>query len=97
MSLTGEHNDVAGLSVVDRIGNGFFAVRDGNIDTICLFHACNNVFDNRLRLFKTRVVGRDDRKVRKISGHLSHLKPALPGTVAPTAEHADQPSVLILL
>ena len=26
MSLTGEHNDVAGLSVVDRIGNGFFAV-----------------------------------------------------------------------
>ena len=24
VSLTGEHNDVAGLSVVDRIGNGFF-------------------------------------------------------------------------
>ena len=56
MSLAGKDNDVAWLSMMDRIGDRLLTVTDFYIFALCFGNSCLDVVDDRLRLLESRVV-----------------------------------------
>ena len=76
--------------MMNGVSNSFFPIDDLNIFSFCLADTCFDIINNRLRLFISRVIGCDDRQICQFTGHFSHLKPAVTGTVTTTAKQTYQ-------
>ena len=76
--------------MMDCIGNRFFAVTDLDIFSIRLTDADLNIVNDILWLFKSRVIGCDDRQICQSARDLSHLITAGFCTVSSTAKQANQ-------
>ena len=56
MSLSGKDNDIARLSMMDRIGDRFLTVTDLYVFAVCFGNSCLDVVDDCLWLLESRVV-----------------------------------------
>ena len=95
MTLSCQDNNIAWFSVLDRVSDGFFAVRDRHIAASGRCDPLDNITDDIHRFLVARIIRRDDRQIGESSAGLSHLKTAGAGTVSTAAKQTDQPSGII--
>ena len=76
--------------MMDRIGDGFFSVRNLYIFSIGFCHTNLDIIDDRLWFFITWIIRGNDGKVCKLSGNLSHLIAAKLRSVASASKQTYQ-------
>ena len=90
MALAGQDDDISGLSVMDGPGNRLFSVGNLNKTASGPADAGTDIRNDIQRLFKSGVVGGDDRQVGQAAADFAHLKAPGLGPVAAAAEYTDQ-------
>ena len=91
MALAAEDDHIARAVVFDRIGDGLAPVGAHDIGRVRLLEAGENVGNDRLRVFRARVVARDDDEIRLLTCDASHLRALAAVAVSAAAEEEHQP------
>ena len=96
MTFPCKNDDIPVFSVMDCIRNCLFPVRNGDILPIRSGNSGHDIINDCHRFLVPRIVGRNDGKVRKPAGNLSHFKTTNLRPVSSAAEQRNQPVRVIL-
>src|SRR5438046_5808114 len=91
VALAREEHDVATPRLVDRGEDRHLPLLDGFDGPA---HAAQDLLDDRLRLFRPRVVAGDDHVVREARGGRAHHRALARIAIAAAAENADEAPLL---
>ena len=92
MTLACDKNRITFQSHVDSESYSFASVRFNLIFSFCFGYAGNDILNDRIRIFVSRIIRCDDSIIRHSARYFTHLKTSCFRAVSAASENSDYPA-----